>query len=115
MRTPFRFLNAGSYIGYAGAIRRLIHRISPQGTESDQGLFTRYYLANRDGLVLDHQALLFQTLYGVAPEDLVFEEGEPWTLRNRWLGTDPCLIHGNGPGRTTFLRMLSCLRARAWP
>jgi hypothetical protein len=115
LRTPFRFLNSGSYIGYAGAILRLIQEVSPQGTESDQGLFTRYYLEHRGDLALDYRATLFQTLNGVAPDDLVFEEGEPWTLRNRWLGSKPCLLHGNGPGRTSFLSVLSRLRARGWP
>jgi hypothetical protein len=115
LTTPFRFLNAGSYLGYAGALRRLIEEIAPQGTESDQGLFTRYYLAHRDSLTLDYRATLFQTLYGVEPDDLVFEGGSSFTLRNRWLDSEPCLLHGNGPGRMTFLSMVSRLNARGWP
>jgi hypothetical protein len=115
LRTPFRYLNAGGYIGYAGAIRSVIGELSFKGTESDQGLFTRYYLERGRRLRLDHSATLFQALHAAPADELFFTEGPPWTLRNRWLGSDPCLLHGNGAGRRMFLHMLSRLRARGWP
>jgi hypothetical protein len=113
--TPFRYLNAGSFIGYAGAIRRLIQALSPRETDDDQALFTRHFLQNPGSMKLDYGATLFQTLCGLAANDLVIEKGKPLTLRNRLLGTEPCLLHGNGPGRTVFFALLACMRALGWP
>ncbi len=113
--TPYRFINAGSYIGYAGAIRKLLHELAPRGDEDDQGLFTRYYLDQPGTITLDHEASLFQSLHLVPVNDLVFEDGETLTLRNRWLGSRPCLLHGNGAGRKPFAELVRRLRRRDWP
>jgi hypothetical protein len=115
LNLPQRYLNSGSYMGYAGSIREAIQELSPHYEDDDQELFSRYYLEHPQRATLDHESMLFQTLYGISPDDLVFDLPGSWRPRYRRTGWDPCLLHGNGYGMDTFTEVLHRLRARGWP
>jgi hypothetical protein len=114
-RGPFRYLNSGVYLGLAGAIREALEELDPSPGDDDQRLYTRYFLEHGDRVRLDVRAQLFQNLYRVRPEDLCLEEDRPVRLRSRWTGTQPCVLHGNGPGRETFLHVTRRLEEVGWP
>jgi len=97
--SPYRYLNAGGYIGYAGALREAIQELSPRDDDrSDQRHYTRYFLDHPDKVSLDYRATIFQTLFDVAPDDVAFDATEPTRVINRLTGTRPCILHGNGRG-----------------
>ena len=114
-RTPFRYLNSGCYMGYAGAIRDALEELAPGQEDDDQRLFTKYFLAHSDIVCLDHRAWLFQNLHGLPPEHLRIESGSRVRLVNRLTMTDPCVLHGNGAGRSTLAKVADRLAALRWP
>uniref|UniRef100_A0A0K2SV11 procollagen-lysine 5-dioxygenase n=1 Tax=Lepeophtheirus salmonis TaxID=72036 RepID=A0A0K2SV11_LEPSM len=100
----YKFLNSGSFIGYADILYQIVSNEVVKDTDDDQRYYTKIYL-NEDlrskfGMVLDHAAKLFQNLNGnVADVELRFEEdGYPF-LHNVEHNTQPLLVHGNGPSK----------------
>jgi hypothetical protein len=115
-RGPFRYLNSGVYMGLAGAIREALEEIDPQPQDDDQRVYTDYFLEHRDKVQLDLRSKLFQNLYRVRPDDFTLEEApRPVRLRSRWTGSEPCVLHGNGPGWGTFLDITRRLEEVGWP
>ena len=113
--SPFRFLNSGSYMGYAGAIREALSELGPRDEDDDQRLWTRYFLLHPGKSSLDHGAALFHTLCHVLPDDFVVEKASPVRLLSRLTRSEPCVLHGNGPGWGTFLEIARRLRDLSWP
>lgn len=114
LAVPLKYLNSGSYIGYAGAVRDALLELSPEDEDDDQGLFTRYFLDHPEKVSLDYQASLFHTLFGVGAERFVLESN-PLGLRSKITGSHPCLVHGNGSGKYALLEIIKGLRERNWP
>jgi len=90
--TPYRFLNSGCYIGRAADLRELLAQIDYTQSRSDQLLLCRYYVQQTGRLSLDHVCQFFQCLH-YAEEHLV---ETPHGLQNRFTGSLPYVIHGNG-------------------
>ena len=100
--TPYRFLNAGGWIGDAAYVRELLgdagaHQ-APEET-NDQEWLTELFLARPGSIALDTGAVVFQCLLG-ATHHLVPEAGR-W--RNRLTGSAPPIFHGNGCVSMEFL------------
>lgn len=101
--SPYKFLNSG---GFVGTVAALDHLFKKQGealnTDDDQGYFTMAYLAAHSSknwdisLGLDTEAVLFQTLHGVKLKDLQIAP-DASNLHNLVTGSQPSVIHGNGP------------------
>ncbi len=99
-RPPFplrRFLNAGTFIGRAGALRRLFSAcdIRPE-TPCDQTLFADRFIAGYDGVALDYAQGLFACTggrEGLEDIDYAIADGR---LRDRHTGAEPYLIHFSG-------------------
>lgn len=92
----YPYLNSGCFVGYAWALRAicddLTHPVS-WGTLRfcDQNTYSRHYLNTHDRIVLDSEAVLFQS--ALVLDDI---ECTPERIRNRVTGTEPLLLHMNG-------------------
>jgi hypothetical protein len=115
LETPFRYLNSGGYMGYAGAIRSVLAELEAPDEDDDQRLFTHYFLEHRETVGLDHESTIFQTLHHVDPDDLTVERGNPVRVRGRLTPTETCVLHGNGDGRGTLATLVARLRSFDWP
>lgn len=93
--TPYRFLNSGAFIGYAGALLNMINFESIEDHHDDQLYYTLRYLARIHDIVLDHHCDLFQCLNG-SLEDVVVDEGRGQIFNQR-TNTWPMVVHANGP------------------
>ena len=105
--SPYRYLNAGAYIGSAGSLRTLFHALGvaalPAATD-DQRALTALHLGGtvRDVLFLDTGAQLFFCLaLGVHDAVAPASPGGMWT--NAATNSTPAVIHGNGYEQLAFL------------
>jgi len=96
---PYKYLNAGGYIGYAGFIRQLWDRLkifSLPDEMNDQGAIVDYFLTDDTGIALDYGQEVICNLYGA--EHLVEVrkvKGHPFLVNTR-TGSLPCVAHGSG-------------------
>lgn len=98
--TRFKYLNAGSYIGYAGYIKYLLDELAPIDDEiEDQGLLSALYLHQPYTMKLDYMADLFLSLYQVELNQIALEDRHVRSLETQ---TWPCVVHGNGPAKWLY-------------
>jgi len=97
----YKYLNSGSYIGYAWALQKILSLDMSQ-SPCDQGYLTYYYLnyvhdtqraKNAMTMLLDHECVLFQTAYAIPWSHFVVEKKR---LHNVVMRTQPCFMHYNG-------------------
>jgi hypothetical protein len=103
IRTNYKYMNSGGYIGYVHALKRMFQWKTETEMRDiielggDQNFFTQYYLefANNDtiNVGLDSTQTIFQNLYKVDLKDFAFFKGR---LYNHCLKTYPCFVHFNG-------------------
>lgn len=93
--TEFRYLNSGTYIGTAKALKKLFS--APiQDHEDDQLYMQREFLSNRHDIVLDVESYLFFCLSD-AENDVVIRSN---FIVNKATRCTTCVIHGNGGEKT---------------
>ncbi len=98
--TRFKYLNSGSYIGYAGYIKRILEEISPIPDETDdQGLLTALFLHRPYEFGLDYFCDLFLTFSQVEKNQIAIEEQGVLSLETN---SRPCVVHGNGSGKWLY-------------
>lgn len=95
--TPFRYVNSGTYMGYASAIYKMLERVLreyPQ-EKDDQYLLHHYFLENQDKVALDYHQAIFALLYGTSLSDYRYhpETGAITQLKTH---STPVVFHGNG-------------------
>jgi len=86
--TP-HYLNSGGFMGKARQILAILQEVPP---ESDDQLYYTHQFLKHDHLLLDMESILFQTLNQASIETL--GNGR---IQNKTYGTQPCILHGNGP------------------
>ena len=96
--TPYRYLNSGLYIGYAGAINEFLNLPSTDAKGDDQLYCQTRYLKLIDGTVeteyankvgLDYEAYIFQN----HDTSIKIVNGQLWNDKTNCCG---CIYHGNG-------------------
>lgn len=99
----FKYLNSGTYMGYASAIRKLLDSINYSEGHSDQAALIPYFIDHQDEISLDHTCKLFCAMHGTRfrEYDLDFDSK---TVRCKITDSIPCVIHGNG--HSTYLYQL---------
>jgi len=100
--TKFKYLNAGSYIGYVKDLKKMFEAISPIPEETDdQGLFSVYFLYNPGVFKLDYHNELFISLLEVTEEEIEMDQS---AKSIRYVGTNssPCVVHGNSSGKQLY-------------
>lgn len=98
-----RFLNAGSFMGYASDIYDMI---SSQDTiDNDQVFFSKLFLNEREqrSIALDKRADIFMNLNNAIDEIALPVNGDDIYLHNSWTDSIPTVIHGNGPSKVIEL------------
>jgi hypothetical protein len=101
--SKWRYLNSGCYIGYAWAIRIMLHYIIsaiPQSEAAehylDQMLMQEFYVKGAGDhnirMSLDHDTWLFSPLL-MSEGDFVLDRG---AVRNKTNGRQTCILHANG-------------------
>ena len=93
--TPFRYVNAGGYIGYAGFIKNVLKSITIQEGFSDQGQLTEYFLKNKFPFVLDHYSQIFLCLHDTKASEVVIES-RLGSVRSLITKSYPLIVHDNG-------------------
>lgn len=100
--TSFRYINSGSYMGYVGHIKKILEEIAPVRLfTSDQGLLTLHYFEHPEAYAFDVYCQLFLPLAGVIEQELTLD-CEKKRVYMEETGSTPCLIHGNGGGRSIY-------------
>lgn len=130
---PFSFVNSGSYIGRVGNIQAMLDEVQKDialhhtinGADphrlDDQRWFNRFYLrqharsANQTRITLDHAGRMFHTLHGIPPDAFSSVPGATGSVHSATTGSQPCLVHGNGEGITTYQGIANFLVERGWP
>ncbi|KZC09166.1 Procollagen-lysine,2-oxoglutarate 5-dioxygenase 1 [Dufourea novaeangliae] len=112
-----RFLNSGSFIGYASDVYAIITYNPIKNKDDDQLFYTKAYLdvtlREQHKIKLDHKSDIFQNLYAaVADVELKFEGGKA-SLMNTVYNTEPLILHGNGRSKLS-LNSLGNYLAQAW-
>lgn len=94
--TQFRWINAGSYIGYVSYLKSWLNDLQPiAANKSDQMQMLNHYLKNPERYTLDFHCEIFFPTYWVPAEEIVIDPINK-TLFNKATGTYPCVIHENG-------------------
>ncbi len=100
--TKFQFLNSGTYIAYAGYLKRVLDAINIiKEKSSDQGQIVLYYINHTNEIYLDYFCDLFFPLHRVKGSEVHIDE-ENKTVRCLLTDTHPCVIHGNCLGRKLY-------------
>jgi hypothetical protein len=92
--TPYRYLCAGLWMGYVGAVLGVCDALGVQSMPDcadDQREFTRLYVTSRGLIQLDNDCVVFQNLHE-SIGDLEFSGN----ISNRVTGTRPVVFHGQG-------------------
>ncbi len=94
--TPYRFLNSGAFIGYAGALRAVTSEISspfrfPIQRTNDQSTYFRYYLVRPGRIEIDRNARLFLSAIGSTHLDVTRDR-----IGDTYSSSQPAVLHFNG-------------------
>jgi len=107
-KSPFRYLNSGTYIGRAKHLRALLDDADDaEPATDDQLFFSRKLLASLKGtldvrVALDTDCEVFQPLADTTIADWECES-PAYLFRNAVTGSTPALLHGNGRAKRTFV------------
>ena len=115
--TPYRYLNSGTWIGYAKpAADMLLQIIKEAGNDftnaNDQKLVADFYINGRFGIKLDFYNLIFQSMHMTLdpplphcnPVEHVIKTPEnKW--KNKLTNSLPSVFHFNGGGKQHHLKM----------
>lgn len=100
--SKFKYLNSGTFIGYAGALKHILSTCGDLPDEvDDQGLMNFYYLYHPNEIKLDSEGVLFLTLLGVDISEIDLNYFDK-TVHYSTTGTNPCIIHGNSLGKQLY-------------
>lgn len=107
-----RYINSGCYIGYVGAIKRMLNKMPIETIHDDQRLFTHYFLFYpHEKIVIDSDCKLFLCLQDVDEKELKID----YQLQRVFFThtrTFPCVIHGNGNGKPKYYVLARWLRKK---
>lgn len=93
---PYKYLNAGGFIGYVKEIKEMLHNIVQQikpGMRSDQALYQQYYVNNPEKIYLDTNCEIFHCLCDVDLSEVRIENERVFVKKTQ---TWPSILHGNG-------------------
>ncbi len=112
--TKFRYLNAGTYIGYASAIYRMLTEILKENPNQmdDQYMLHDYFIKHPDKVSLDYKQEIFSLLYGTNAKDYHYDDKTGFIMNNS-THTTPIVFHGNGG--PLFKALLLDLYVQAYP
>ena len=116
--TPYRYLNSGTWIGYANASAEMLAQVMMEagkdfGNANDQKLVADMYMDGRHGIKLDFYNVLFQSMHMTSSplaecnpqNDVRLTPNGTWI--NQRTHAQPTVFHFNGGGKAHHLDMES--------
>ncbi|CAH1395027.1 unnamed protein product [Nezara viridula] len=102
--SPYKYLNSGGFIGYAKQLYNLLNENRLKDKDDDQHYFTKLFLnteiREKYRIRLDHKATIFQCASGAADHLKLIESSDGYyALLNEITGSQPLVLHGNGPSK----------------
>lgn len=102
--SPYKYLNSGGFIGYAKQLYNLLSENRLKNKDDDQQYFTRLFLdkdiREKYKIRLDHKATIFQCASGATDHLKLIETSDNYyALNNEITGSQPLVLHGNGPSK----------------
>lgn len=114
---PYRYLNAGGFIGYAADLYELFAQKPLADSDNDQRYFTSAYLNETLRLQmkfkLDTNCTLFQSLCGAEADYDIRSLDDDSQFINTIHQTTPVIIHGNGWAKRTLSAVGNYI-AKSW-
>lgn len=116
-KTPFKYVNSGTYIGYAGAIKKMLSEFKKNNyncsnilnkkfnVSDDQRCLTTYYLKNQDIVVLDYTQKIFSCLYATDPSN--FDVISQNKVINKVTNTQTSMLHGNSGDGMVYINIIN--------
>ncbi len=107
---PWRYINGGGFMGYAGAMADILSRVDLKATyHCDQTALNRWFVDHPDTMALDYEQRVFaSTIWREGLETQDFEaSGEG--LRHRLTQSTPCIMHFGGENSISSQRVLDML------
>jgi hypothetical protein len=115
--TPYRYLNSGAWIGYAGLANIMLKDIEAKAGDNyamanDQKLVADLYINHQYDVSIDYNAEIFQSMHMTLDPPLPYcdpkthlklNSNKIW--ENRITHTTPSVIHFNGGGKTHHIDM----------
>lgn len=92
--SKFKYLNSGTFMGYAGFLKTMLNEIPIDEVKDDQSQLMLYYVEHMDRIKLDTNCELFFPLAKVTPDEFRIDKIDK-TVECLLTGTKPCIIHGN--------------------
>jgi len=95
--TPFRYLNSGTYIGYASAIYAMLKDVLQEHPQQrdDQYMLHDYFINHPEQVALDYHQEIFGLLYETSLHDYHYND-ETGFMSNLITHSTPVVFHGNG-------------------
>lgn len=108
-KKPYRFLNAGGYIGRVGYVKEMLLRVEKDG-ENDQDMLNQYYSKNHGTIKLDHDQRIFSCIAGRSGmEDHDYALDADGKIRNTVTGSNPGILHAAGKNFYGLYKVISQL------
>jgi glycosyltransferase involved in cell wall biosynthesis len=115
--TPYRYLNSGTYIGYATNVVTMLQDVIKKAgnnfqNANDQKLVADMYIAKQHGITLDFHNKIFQSMhmtlekplpYCNPSQDIIFDHQKRYY--NKLTQSYPSVFHFNGGGKAFHLKM----------
>jgi len=117
--TPYRYLNSGSWIGFAKKAAEMLKAVSQEAgnnfqNANDQKLVADMFIAGRFGIELDYYNSIFQSMHMTLDPPLPYcnpmeniELSTNGIWKNKLTNSNPSVIHFNGGGKAYHLQMES--------
>ncbi len=107
---PSRFINAGSYLGYVGHVKKWLRDLRPvKEAFSDQRQIVRHYTQHPEMYTFDYYCQLFIALAFVKDSEIKIDE-ENGKVHCLITGSTPCVVHGPGAyGKKKYQEMYNKL------
>lgn len=95
--TPFRYVNSGTYMGYAWAIYQMLDEELKKNRyiKDDQYLLHDFFLRHPKMVALDYHQEIFSLLFGTEQKDFKYN-AKTGEITNLITHTKPLIFHGNG-------------------
>lgn len=114
--SSYRYLNSGMIVGYSKSILKLLESMDVESVPddywdgskmvhfNDQAFYLEHFLKQVVPMKLDYDQKICTNLHGVEMDEIDFS-GE--RIRVKETNSFPCVIHGNGSGKTNGLLQAS--------
>lgn len=108
-KRPYRFLNAGGWIGRVAYVRDILKLVEKDGA-NDQDILNQFITSNADKIKLDHDHKIFSCIAGRSGlEEKDYQLDDNGMVKNTITGSHPGIIHAAGKNFVGLYKVISLL------